>query len=293
MDRINAGRMASWIENWRRRRWVADPAALAAFDGLLPMTVITGASAGIGLALAHRFAAAGHDLLLIARSGDVLDQVGAEITLQYRVRAVPLALDITAADATERFDAALAAAKAYADVAVNNAGVGLSGDFAAHGPENLDQLIALNISALTRITRHVLPGMLVRGRGGILNIASLAAYTPGPYQAAYYASKAYVLSLTEALAHEVAGRGVLVSVVAPGAVATGFHRRMGATSALYTKLLPMLSAASVADHTYQRFRLGQRVIVPGVFNPLAMVGARVMPHRILVALVGLILKPHR
>jgi uncharacterized protein len=270
---------------------VADPAALAAFDGLTPMTVVTGASEGIGLALAKRFAAAGNDVLMIARRPEVLEKVAAEITLQYRVRAVPLALDMTAAAALPAIDAALAAAKSYADIAVNNAAIGLCGDFATMAPADLDRLIALNISALTGLTRHVLPAMLIRGRGGILNVASLGAYTPGPYQAAYYASKAYVLSLTEALTHEVAGHGVTVAAVAPGAVATGFHARMGAASALYTKLLPMPSAQSVADFAYWRFRLGQRVSVPGLVNGLAMLGARIMPHRILLVVAGAILKP--
>ncbi len=116
---------------------------------------------------------------------------------------------------------------------VNNAGIGLSGRFDDHSHEEIEALLALNVTALTRLMRHVLPQMRARGRGGVLNIASLGGYVPGPHQAVYYASKAYVISLSEAVASELAGTGVRVAVVAPGPVATGFHAAMGAENARY------------------------------------------------------------
>jgi uncharacterized protein len=258
---------------------------------LIPFVVITGGSEGLGLAFAHRWAAAGHNVMIIARTDSTLRSVADGLSRQYSSSVVPLALDVTAENAPAIIDAALCDAGGYCDVLINNAGLGLSGPFVEASPASLDQLLHLNILALTRLSRHFLPPMLVRGHGGLLNVASLAAYTPGPYQAAYYASKAYVLSLTEALAHEAAGHGVTISALVPGAVATKFHTRMGATSALYTHLLAMPSPETIARLTYRRFRLGQRVIAPGVFATLSAISARFVPHGILVPLVGVILRP--
>lgn len=282
------GRLA---DAWRQRRWRADLAAMAAFEGLAPITVITGGSEGIGLALAQRFAAAGDDIMLVARGEDRLRQAARAISEQFRVRAVPIALDITAPDAAGRLDGALAAAGAYADVLVNCAGAGVAGTFAKTPLPLLTRLADLNITALTVLTRHFLPGMCVRGRGGILNVASLGAFAPGPYQAAYYASKAYVVSLTEALAAESAGLGVRVSVLCPGPVATAFHRRMEGESGWYLKVLPVATPAAIARAAYRRFRLGQVVIIPGLVAPALMLAMRLMPHRLTLPIIGQLLKP--
>lgn len=133
--------------------------------------------------------------------------------------------------------------------------------------------------------------MRLRGRGGILNVASLGGYTPGPYQAAYYASKAYVISLTEAIAVETAGEGVRLCALAPGPVNTRFHERMGAESALYRGLVLPASARSVARAGYLGLMLGLRVVVPGLINPFLALALRIMPHRIMVPIVGWLLKP--
>ena len=128
------------------------------------------------------------------------------------------------------------------------------------------------------------------GRGGILNLASLGGYTPGPYQAAYYASKAYVISLTEAIASETAGEGVRLTVLAPGPVRTAWHDRAGAGAAFYRWLLPS-SAASVARAGYLGYTLGLRVVVPGLLSPFLAVALRVMPHRVTTPMVRWLLKP--
>ena len=133
--------------------------------------------------------------------------------------------------------------------------------------------------------------MRARGRGGILNLASLGGYAPGPYQAAYYASKAYVMSLSEALAAETAGEGVRVCVLAPGPVATPFHERMQGESGLYLRLLPVSNPDSVARAGYLAFALGWRVVVPGLVAPILALAMRLTPHRILVPIVGWLLKP--
>jgi uncharacterized protein len=283
---------------WRRRHWrpSAPPSVQGdtgdgrAGDESAPFIVITGGSEGIGLALAHRFAAAGHNVMVVARSASNVVAAADALMRKYQIVAVGLAVDVTRADAALAIDQALIDADGYCDVLINNAGMGLSGDFMDATPDDIDQVLQLNIAALTRLTRHFLPAMRARGRGGILNVSSLAALTPGPYQAVYYASKAYVLSLTEALAHEVAGQGVTMSALVPGATDTAFHRRMGATSALYSRILPMPTPETVARLAYRRFRIGQRVIAPGIIATIAVFGARVTPHWILVPLMAAILK---
>ncbi|MBV1694247.1 MAG: SDR family oxidoreductase [Hyphomicrobiales bacterium] len=288
-----SGALARLDTAWRRRYWRPDPAAISAFDGLRPIVVITGASEGIGLALAHRIAADGHDVMLIARRPPLLNAMAFEISARHGVDAIPLPLDITSPDALSQIDAALAAADAYADVLVNSAAIGLSGDFAQHDPADIDRLVALNVAAATRLTRHCLPGMLTRGRGGVLNVASLGAYAPGPFQASYYASKAYLLSLTEALAQECLGQGVRLSAVCPGPVATAFHERMGAASAWYLRLLPMASPRGVAEQAWLGFKLGFRVALPSLVAPLLAVSLRLLPHRMTVPIIAALLRPRR
>jgi short-subunit dehydrogenase len=283
--------MATLRHAWRRRYWRPDPARLAAYAGLRPITVVTGASEGIGYALARRFARGGHDLLLVARRAEPLEEAAARISREFSVSAVALALDVTDAQAIVAIEGALARQGAYADVLINSAGVGLAGRFVAQPPDAVARLIDVNVRALTALTRHFLAGMRVRGRGGILNLASLGGLVPGPNQAVYYASKAYVLSLTEALAAETAGEGVRVTALAPGPVDTAFHRRMHAERAWYRLLMPPASAAGVAHFGYLGFALGWRVVVPGVIGPLLALALRVLPHRITVPIVGWLLQP--
>jgi uncharacterized protein len=278
---------------WRRRWWRADAAALAAYAGLRPTVVVTGGSDGIGLALARQFARARHDLLLIARRAEPLEAAAAAIRAECKVEVATLPLDITTPDAIARMEAALAQHGAYADVLVNSAGMGLAGPFLGHSEEQVNQLVDLNVRALTALTRHFLAGMRTRGRGGILNLASLGGYAPGPYQAAYYASKAYVISLSEALAAETAGEGVRVCALAPGPVATSFHERMRGESGLYLQLVPVSTPESVARAGYLGFTLGSRVTVPGLISPLLALVLRVMPHRLAIPIVGWLLKPRQ
>lgn len=279
---------------WRRRYWREDAAATVAFSRLRPLVVVTGGSEGIGFALASQFARAGDTVLLVARRPEQLDTARTKLLETRGVSEVHvLALDVTAADAPAALDAALARLGGYADVLVNSAGMGLSGKFASHGAGDIEALVDLNVGALTRLTRHVLPGMLARGRGGVLNMASVGSYGPGPNQAAYYASKAYVLSLTEAIAHETAGMGIRVCAIAPGPVRTRFHKRMGAEKAIYRMLVPPGSADLVGWLGYRAYRLGFRVIWPGLLTPAAALSMRLMPHRLLNPIVATLLKPRK
>jgi short-subunit dehydrogenase len=279
------------LQAWRRRNWRPDRERLAAYAALRPMTVVTGASEGIGYALARRFARGGHDLLLIARRADPLQAAASRISAECAVLAVPLPLDVTSGQAIGAIEAALVRHGAYADVLINSAGIGLSGRFLEQDPDALVRLIDLNVRATTVLTRHFLAGMRVRGRGGVLNLASLGGFAPGPYQAVYYASKAYVLSFSEAVAAETAGEGVRVTALAPGPVATGFHARMHAERAWYRMLIPASSAQGVARVGYLGFALGLRVVVPGLAGPVLALALRILPHRLLIPIIGWLLRP--
>jgi len=283
--------MQSPVQLWRKRWWRAEPRALAAFAGLRPMVVVTGGSEGIGYALARRFAAAGNDLMLVARRPEPLREAADRIRAEFKVEVVAVPADVTSPQAIPAIEAALAAHRAYADVLVNSAGMGLAGAFLDHPPEKVAQLIDLNIGALTRLTRHFLPGMVARGRGGILNLSSLGAYVPGPNQAVYYASKAYVQSFSEAIADETAGQGVRIAALAPGPANTRFHARMGAGRAFYRYLVAPASAESIARAGYFAFALGLRVHVPGLVNPFVALLLRIAPHRLMIPIVRVLLKP--
>ena len=253
--------------------------------------MVTGGSRGIGLALARRFAKAGHDVAILARNSDALQEAAAAIERNFGVKAHAIVIDVTEPDAPRSLDTQLAERGCYMDVLVNSAGIGLSGRFESHSEKDVVHLLDLNVRALTRWMRHALPAMLARGRGGILNVASLGGLAAGPYQAAYYASKAYVISLTEAAAWENTGEGVRLTVLAPGPVNTSFHEAMGAESSFYRQLLPALSPERTANSAYSGFVLGRCLIVPGVINTFMAIALRILPHTLLLPLIGWLLRP--
>jgi uncharacterized protein len=276
---------ARWL-----RRYAPPPVAAPGDTGRRPCAIITGGSEGIGRALAGEFAARGHNLLLIARDLGHLRAAADEIGRDHAVKVATAAIDLTAPDAVKQVEAALVSAGFYADYLVNNAGMGFGGAFAEQDAERLDQLTRLNVSALTALTRRFLPDMLARARGGILNIASLGGLLPGPYQAAYYASKAYVVSFTEALAYENAGRGVRISAAVPGPVNTRFHAKMGVTSAPYLILHTVPSPQRVARIIYSGFMGRRLLIAPGLLPTFNAAVVGFIPHFLLVPFVGWFLK---
>ncbi|WP_088342996.1 MULTISPECIES: SDR family NAD(P)-dependent oxidoreductase [Rhodomicrobium] len=285
--------MTNWLQRletlWSRRHLRGAEGPLPEDAGRKPVCVITGGSEGIGRHLANEFAARGHALLLVARTVARLEAAAAELRRDHGAEVHVAAVDLTLPDAAAAIGKALDRHRLYADILVNNAAFGLGGAFAGQKAETILALCRLNIEALTMLTRAFLPAMLLRGRGGILNIASLGGYTPGPYQAVYYASKAYVVSFTEALAYENAGRGVRISAAAPGPVATRFHERMGVGKALYLKLamMPPEMAARIIHSGF----IGRRtIIVPGLMPSFNAFWTQVIPHRFLTPLVGTILK---
>lgn len=284
---ILARPLTAWNRRWARPK----PAAAAAVGNLAPATIVTGASRGIGRALAREFARGGGTVVLVARGKEALDEAARDISRIAKEHVFTLAMDVTAPEAPRILDEFLAANGLYANVLVNNAGIGLGGRFDAHAPDEVADLVALNVAALTRLMRHVLPGMRDRAEGGVLNVASLGGYSPGPYQAAYYASKAYVASLTVAVAHEMAGEGVRMSVLAPGPVETRFHANMGANDAFYRWLVPAMTPERVAKAGVDGFRLWRRVVIPGFIPSIFSVALKVLPHAVVVPMVGWLLAP--
>ena len=242
-----------------------------------PVALVTGASGGIGEELARQAALDGHDLVLVARSRDRLDHLAAELERAGAGVEVLTADLQTDAGIDAVADRLTATGTPVVDVLVNNAGYGSVGDFAELSPDGLAGEITLNIMALMRLTRAALPGMLHRRRGGILNVASLASFLPGPGMANYSATKAYVLSLTEAIREEVTGSGVRITALCPGYTRTGFQERAGVRTQGLTGPA-WQSAPQVAAVGWAGFRRGDDVIVPGIYNKISVSTIRLTPR---------------
>jgi len=251
-----------------------------------PVTIVTGATEGIGRALADEFARAGHDLLLVARDATKLARTADQIALDHPVTVKITAQDLSTAEGCEGVELALRRFGLYADILVNNAGIMRSGFAQDQRPETIRRVIDLNVRAAIDLTLRFLPGMVAKGRGGILNVSSMLGFMPVPYQAGYGASKAALTSFTKALAWEAMGTGVKVSVLAPGVVATGLHRRAGSQNSRYLFWLPAWTPENVARVAYRRFTRGATVIVPGIFNQIGALAVRIVPDLLVVALMG-------
>ena len=250
-----------------------------------PVALVTGASAGIGKELAGRFAAGGHDLILTARRADDLRQLADELTRAHAAACHVLPADLADPAAPRQLFDDLTARGLVTDVLVNNAGFGVYGPFAEADPDRLLDMVRVNVLALTHLTRLVLPGMIERGRGRVLNVASTAAFQPGPLMAGYYATKAFVLSLSEALSEEVKGTGVTVTCLCPGPTRTEFVDRAGMEGVAIFDSPGVMAAGPVADLGYRATMRGQRVAVPGVLNWLGTVGAKFVPRVVLLPVV--------
>lgn len=237
--------------------------------------LVTGASSGIGWELAHCAASDGCDLVLIARREERLLELAHELTKKHGVEARVLVHDLEDPRAPRAIVDELTGLEV--DMLVNNAGFGARGLFAELDLDRQLAILRVNVDALTHLTRLLLPPMLERRRGGILNVASTAGFQPGPYMSVYYASKAYVLSLSEGLAEETRGSGVTVTCLAPGPTRTEFQKRAGATRAWVSQLNPG-TARSVAKAGWDGFRAGKVIVVPGVTNAVAAKLAQLAPR---------------
>jgi short-subunit dehydrogenase len=245
-----------------------------------PLALVTGASAGIGLAFAERLAKDGHDLILVARRGERLEALAKSLGESHRTKVEVLVADLT--DAGDLLTVERRAAEGV-DLLVNNAGFGTVGAFCDLDPDDEEREILLNCLALHRLTRAALPPMVERGSGGVINVSSMAGFLPSPYNATYAATKAFVNSFTEALAEELRGTGVSVQALCPGFTRTEFQD----VAQVDTSAIPSfawMEAAPVVDASLKALESGEVICVPGVANRLASLGARGLP-RALVARV--------
>ena len=253
-------------------------------SSLRPITVITGASAGIGVALARVFAQHGHELALIARREDRLHALADEIAATGARRPMVIAADLLKAGAARLIGEALAAQGAEPQFFVNNAGFGLVGLASARDRDEQLEMIDLNVRALTELS-FAFVDSLARHRGGLLNVGSMAGFLPGPGMAVYYATKAYVLSFTEALHSELKPFGVRVAVLCPGPVPTEFAERAGISGGRLGPSILTQSADYVAAAGYRCLMAGQRTVVPGFTNKLITILIRIIPRRLVLRVV--------
>jgi short-subunit dehydrogenase len=247
--------------------------------------LVTGASMGIGVDLAECFAKDGYDLILTARSESALQDVAQRLAAKYKVKAASITLDLGAIGAGHKLADEISSRGLAVDVLVNNAGYGIAGGL--NGSDETGQLgmIDLNVRALVELTHICWPSMLANRRGGVLNVASTAAFQPGPLMAVYYASKAFVLSFSEALWKEAEGTGVHVSCLCPGPTVSKFRERAGTGKTKLSRVGTPMSSASVARMGYRAFQKNQRVMITGLRNRvLARLGA-FLPRKTLLATV--------
>lgn len=242
--------------------------------------LVTGASAGLGEEFARSLAAEGRDLILTARRAERLEALAAELREKFGVRVDVFPADLGAAEGPDRLIAAVGEAGLVVDTLINNAGFGARGGVAELSAERQLGQIDLNCRALVALTHAVLPGMIARGQGAILNVASLAGFLPGPWMAVYYATKAFVLSFSEALHEEVRGKGVRVSALCPGPTATEFAEVAGTVdSALFRNA--SADVASVVRDGLRALAANQAVKVSGARNALMAQATRIGPRALL------------
>jgi short-subunit dehydrogenase len=238
--------------------------------------LVTGASSGIGAELAKLLAAEGYDLYLVARDGHRLRGVANQLSQAHGIHCTTIQADLSRADSAD----AIFHTAPDIDILINNAGFGVYGEFASTDLQTEMDSIEVNITSLTRLTKTYLPRMIERRRGRIMNVASMAALIPGPYMAVYYATKAYVLSFTEALSVEVGGTGVTVTAFCPGSTRTRFEATAGAEpSSLYRGRVMDPKDAAVA--AYRGMMKGKKVVFAGIANRLVAVCAGATPRELL------------
>lgn len=248
------------------------------------VTLITGASAGIGAELARVFAANGHRLALTARRADRLDALAGEIAAKGGAKPIVIPCDLERPDAGEKIATALAQAGVEVDCLVNNAGFGIFGQAAERDRDQQLGIIDVNVRALTDLSLRF-ADQLIRNKGGILNVGSIAGFLPGPGMAVYYASKAYVISFTEALRAELGRRGVRVTVLCPGPVPSEFQSRAGFSPGMDSAVLNV-SAADVARAGYDGLMANKRAVLPGLGIKIVTFLLRFLPRSFILAAVA-------
>jgi short-subunit dehydrogenase len=250
----------------------------------MPTALITGASSGIGADLARELARDGHDLVLVARRVEPMQALAAEFTTKVTIIAADLSKPGAAADLVRELESRNLAI----DVLINNAGLGATGRFDQIDLAKTSETLQVNVTALTELTRLLLPPMIARGRGRIMLVASTAAFQPGPLMAVYYASKAYVLSFGEAIAFELRGTGVSVTTLCPGPTATNFFDAAGGdhTKLFKNPMTKLMNSAEVARIGYAGLKAGRRVVISGASNKLLAITARMSPHALVLRIAN-------
>ncbi len=241
-------------------------------------TLITGASGGIGHDLAVLSAADGKNLVLVARSSAKLNELSERFRKDNNLDVIIVAVDLSTEAGVNKLISDISLKNIQVDTWINNAGFGDFGDFAAADLAKNMEMIRLNISALTQLSHFALQGMLKAGKGRIMNVASTAAFMPGPGMAVYYASKAYVLSFSEALTREVKGTGVTVTTLCPGPTDTSFATAAGLGKSLMHKMLPPATSMQVAKAGYNAMMKGKAIEIPGFTNKLSAMTPRFSPR---------------
>ena len=247
--------------------------------------LITGASSGIGLELARLFARDRHDLVLVARSEGKLRHLAGELNREHGISVEVIVADLSQPNAPKEVWSSVVEKGIAVDALVNNAGYGLTGRFDENDLKAELEMIQVNVVALTHLTKLALPSMLARRAGRIMNLASTAGFQAGPLMAVYYATKAYVLSFSEAIADELRGSGVTVTTLCPGPTETGFADVAKMTnSRLFTMSKPM-SSADVARIGYDAMKKGKGLVITGLRNKILVQSNRVSPRRVVTAVV--------
>ena len=241
-------------------------------------TLITGASTGIGYELSKLFAKDKHNLILVSRNKNKLQSVKNEL-LKYNIDIKILALDLESSEDIQSLFNYIEINKLAVNILINNAGIGTFGDFNDIEWSKEEALIDINIKALTQLTKYFLPKIIDYKNGGVLNVASTAAFCSGPRMAAYYASKAYVLNLTEAIYEECKGNGIKISCLCPGPVKTSFQGKAGIKKSESAKKY-LMDAEEVAKVCYKDFNKGKLIIIPGMKNKLLVMGNKLLPRSI-------------
>jgi short-subunit dehydrogenase len=253
-----------------------------------PVALITGASRGIGFELAKECARNGHDVVLVARRQDALEAAAGMIEGKYDVRATVIPADLGDPDAPPELYAATLAQGIPVGILINNAGFGLGGEFLETNLQREIEMIQVNVVAVTQLTKLFAPAMVKQRSGHIMNVASTASFQPGPLMSVYYATKAYVLSFSEAIAEEMRKTGVTVTALCPGATATDFADTAEVSNTRLFQKLGVASADVVARAGYRAMMRGQRVAIPGWRDKLMIQSERIAPRRLVTTIARMV-----
>ncbi len=247
--------------------------------------LITGGSSGIGLEFARIFAREQYHLVLVARRKDRLIQLKKELEERYSVHVTCFVCDLTVLDAANRIYQFLQDQKIQLDVLVNNAGFGLGGEFHDSDLTRITEMVQVNVMALMRLTRLILPDMIKRQQGKILNVASMAGFLPGPLSSIYYATKSFVVSFSEAIAYELKDKNIQVTVLCPGPVKSEFQYVAYKEDVSLTNQRRIPTAQETAEHGYQGLMAGKILVIPNVYNKMILFLIRLLPRSVVVRMV--------